>query len=90
MELTAFAHMARRDVKVIQPGLVYVIDWSAGWDISQLPSEPWISSNPFQSMKREQGMIGGRVIESESDDEHKGPVYVACVIHGLFVSRDRY
>jgi OTU domain-containing protein 3 len=26
MELTAFAHMTGRDVKVVQPGLVYVIE----------------------------------------------------------------
>jgi len=26
--------MARRDVKVIQPGLVYVIEWASGWDSS--------------------------------------------------------
>ncbi|KAL0952860.1 hypothetical protein HGRIS_007082 [Hohenbuehelia grisea] len=30
LELSAFAHMARRNVKVIQPGLVYVIEWTAG------------------------------------------------------------
>ncbi|PPQ75137.1 hypothetical protein CVT24_010099, partial [Panaeolus cyanescens] len=29
MELSAFAHMTRRNVKVIQPGLVYVIEWDA-------------------------------------------------------------
>ncbi|CAA7264042.1 unnamed protein product [Cyclocybe aegerita] len=30
MELSAFAHMTRRNVKVIQPGLVYVIEWATG------------------------------------------------------------
>lgn len=30
LELSAFAHMYRRNVKVIQPGLVYVIEWDAG------------------------------------------------------------
>lgn len=30
MELSAFAHMTRRDIKVVQPGLVYVIEWRAG------------------------------------------------------------
>ena len=34
MELTAFAHLKRRDVKVIQPGLVYVIEWRSGADLS--------------------------------------------------------
>ena len=33
MELSAFAHMTKRNVKVIQPGLVYVIEWNAaGWE----------------------------------------------------------
>ncbi|KAH8101214.1 hypothetical protein BXZ70DRAFT_999998 [Cristinia sonorae] len=32
LELSAFAHMTRRNVKVIQPGLVYVIEWNAGGD----------------------------------------------------------
>jgi hypothetical protein len=44
MELSAFAHMTRRNVKVIQPGLVYVIEWNAGgWeegDLSAGPSAP--------------------------------------------------
>lgn len=26
--------MIRRNVKVIQPGLVYVIEWEAGWDFA--------------------------------------------------------
>ncbi|VDB88492.1 unnamed protein product [Peniophora sp. CBMAI 1063] len=39
LELSAFAHMARRDVKVVQPGLVYVIEWAAGWDAGP-PSSP--------------------------------------------------
>lgn len=30
MELSAFAHMTKRNVKVVQPGLVYVIEWKAG------------------------------------------------------------
>ena len=30
MELSAFAHMTKRDIKVVQPGLVYVIEWRAG------------------------------------------------------------
>ncbi|KAF5353491.1 hypothetical protein D9756_007922 [Leucocoprinus leucothites] len=41
MELSAFAHMAKRNVKVVQPGLVYVIEWQA-FVVSQSPttSEP--------------------------------------------------
>lgn len=38
MELSAFAHWAQRDVKVIQPGLVYVIEWSA-FAVSPAPAQ---------------------------------------------------
>ncbi|EGN92658.1 hypothetical protein SERLA73DRAFT_172753 [Serpula lacrymans var. lacrymans S7.3] len=34
LELSAFAHRNHRNVKVIQPGLVYVIQWDAGGDPS--------------------------------------------------------
>jgi OTU domain-containing protein 3 len=39
LELSAFAHFARRNVKVIQPGLVYVIEWAAGGDLSPTRSK---------------------------------------------------
>ncbi|KAA1466914.1 cysteine proteinase [Dentipellis sp. KUC8613] len=45
LELSAFAHMARRDVKVIQPGLVYVIEWASGWDLTPESNEPVPSSS---------------------------------------------
>ncbi|KAI0267604.1 hypothetical protein BGY98DRAFT_1023076, partial [Russula aff. rugulosa BPL654] len=32
LELSAFSHMKKCNVKVIQPGLVYRIEWAAGWD----------------------------------------------------------
>jgi OTU domain-containing protein 3 len=37
LELSAFAHLKRKNVKVIQPGLVYVIEWDAG---SPFPDSP--------------------------------------------------
>ncbi|KAI0314059.1 hypothetical protein OF83DRAFT_1165358 [Amylostereum chailletii] len=77
LELSAFAHMARRDVKVIQPGLVYVIEWASGWDTSQIGNTPWISSNPFASLKREQGTMDAEEPMADASDEHVGPVYVA-------------
>ncbi|KAJ7801708.1 hypothetical protein B0H14DRAFT_3782518 [Mycena olivaceomarginata] len=40
MELSAFAHLTRRNVKVIQPGLVYVIEWAAGEGTSPTTSAP--------------------------------------------------
>jgi len=47
MELSAFAHLMRRNVKVIQPGLVYVIEWAAGGDPASFPtSSSAASANP--------------------------------------------
>ncbi|KAK7035676.1 OTU domain-containing protein [Favolaschia claudopus] len=42
MELSAFAHLTQRNVKVIQPGLVYVIEWAAGGG----PSSPTVPTVP--------------------------------------------
>ena len=42
LELSAFAHLKRRNVKVIQPGLVYVIEWMGGGE----PSSPKVSHSP--------------------------------------------
>jgi OTU domain-containing protein 3 len=38
VELSAFAHLMKRNVKVIQPGLVYVIEWNAGGEVEDLES----------------------------------------------------
>lgn len=38
LELSAFAHMMQRNIKVVQPGLVYVIEWDAGG--AERPKEP--------------------------------------------------
>lgn len=39
LELSAFAHMTKRNVKVVQPGLVYVIEWDA-WGEGDRPASP--------------------------------------------------
>jgi hypothetical protein len=41
LELSAFAHLKHKNVKVIQPGLVYVIEWGAG---APFPSSPRAST----------------------------------------------
>ncbi|EMD35208.1 hypothetical protein CERSUDRAFT_116678 [Gelatoporia subvermispora B] len=46
LELSAFAHMTHRNVKVIQPGLVYVIEWSAGGDPAEEPTPTKGPSEP--------------------------------------------
>ncbi|KAF8588041.1 cysteine proteinase [Ramaria rubella] len=45
LELSAFAHLKRRNVKVIQPGLVYVIEWDCGWGADPSPS---ITESPVE------------------------------------------
>lgn len=50
MELSAFAHLTRRNVKVIQPGLVYVIEWAAGGDAAdQSPQRHQGTASPSSS-----------------------------------------
>ncbi|KAG6914306.1 hypothetical protein DXG01_001193 [Tephrocybe rancida] len=41
MELSAFAHMEKRDVKVVQPGLVYVIEWRAFAGSPKVPAKSY-------------------------------------------------
>lgn len=48
LELSAFAHYARRHVKVIQPGLVYVIEWNAGGDEIEASASPSTRGCPDQ------------------------------------------
>lgn len=45
MELSAFAHMARCNIKVIQPGLVYVIEWHA-FSLPPFPDHPLSHLHP--------------------------------------------
>ncbi|KAI0027132.1 hypothetical protein K488DRAFT_74786 [Vararia minispora EC-137] len=49
LELTAFAHMARRDIKVVQPGLVYIIEWSSGWEPDALAAAASSSSSSLST-----------------------------------------
>jgi OTU domain-containing protein 3 len=60
MELTAFAHMTGRDVKVVQPGLVYVIEANAFGGSPDPPppldpnaSEPALNSRDARKSRRE-------------------------------------
>jgi hypothetical protein len=54
MELSAFAHMTGRDVKVIQPGLVYVIEHSAFADpeVPQATSPPATDESQLDSREK--------------------------------------
>ena len=65
MELSAFAHMTRRNIKVIQPGLVYII---------QCDSTPGPSQNTPD--ERQQDLSD---VEDEDDYVDEPTIYVACV-----------
>ena len=53
MELSAFAHLARRNIKVIQPGLVYVIEWNAGGDLDDPQNDSsHMDDNPVDARER--------------------------------------
>jgi OTU domain-containing protein 3 len=61
LELSAFAHLTRRNVKVVQPGLVYVIEWATGADLSpnrttnpDLPSDVSLDDREKRRLRREQ------------------------------------
>ena len=84
LELSAFAHMARRDVKVVQPGLVYVIEWAAGWDAgppsspsSALPDLPAVAGPSSRKAERKARKAAGLPPEStaqemEEDEDSAG------------------
>jgi len=78
--------MKRRNVKVIQPGLVYVIDWQSG----ESPSAPAVSgeASPKTPMSpRDQRRFRRDLqrdvpdLDGDDDDEEVTPgvIYVACV-----------
>lgn len=63
LELSAFAHLKHRNVKVIQPGLVYVIEWDGGESSVSKDSKRW----------------KGKSKESDTpgEEEEQGAVYIA-------------
>lgn len=93
MELSAFAHMTHRNVKVIQPGLVYVIEWDAGGDpvteedptpstqSGASPTEDGVQSNREKRRKRSEKDKLTRPPLPDATDESAPPltVYVAYV-----------
>ncbi|KAF8840659.1 cysteine proteinase [Paxillus ammoniavirescens] len=80
LELSAFAHFARRNVKVIQPGLVYVIEWNTAGDVitDQSPSttihgdEQLMDVRERRRLRKQQQHEGG--LEEEDANE---TIYVA-------------
>ncbi|KAI0706013.1 hypothetical protein C8T65DRAFT_234108 [Cerioporus squamosus] len=82
LELSAFAHMTKRNVKVIQPGLVYVIEWAAGGDFDEASEAQNDDSNTDDREKRRQRRERRRSeAEMSAEDTEPstatGTVYVA-------------
>lgn len=93
LELSAFAHLTRRNVKVIQPGLVYVIEWAGGGNSS--PTSPTAPSLVIPDHSDDQSLDGRerrrlrrerRAEKKEAKekevidvdaDEDRGTIYVA-------------
>ncbi|KAG5732471.1 hypothetical protein E4T56_gene13875, partial [Termitomyces sp. T112] len=65
LELSAFAHMERRDVKVVQPGLVYVIEWKA---FASPVASPRVKAKGYKGYIYEEGEESE---ESEESDEEE-------------------
>lgn len=64
MELSAFAHLKRRNVKVIQPGLVYVIEWNCGWvgddDVGEGASTSKVEQHDVEGNNDEEAELNDR------------------------------
>lgn len=84
MELSAFAHLTRRNIKVVQPGLVYVIQCDP-----QQPKSPKSMDSPskhtrFSSSK---GLDGGGDTATSPQEEYEADgstIYVAYVTSSSF------
>jgi len=75
LELSAFAHFSRRNVKVIQPGLVYVIEWKAGAEIDDQSSSQ-DNEREARRKKRQQQ----RDDAMHDSQESEATIYVASVV----------
>ncbi|KAF6749835.1 hypothetical protein DFP72DRAFT_1141462 [Ephemerocybe angulata] len=72
LELSAFAHMVKRNVKVVQPGLVYVIEWGAGLDAEEREVELGRRRKEEEREREREGfvMCVGTVYVAYHDWEH--------------------
>ena len=88
MELSAFAHFTQRNIKVIQPGLVYVIEWNAGGDPDDFKKDDNHADNTPADARERRKQRRERIKEkthtapTQIDSEHDDPltrstIYVA-------------
>ncbi|KAK2460426.1 hypothetical protein APHAL10511_007591 [Amanita phalloides] len=74
MELSAFAHLTRRDIKVIQPGLVYVIEWNAGGDPDDFLQADHAHDNSGDARERRRQRRERMKEKHHQDDEQDPPL----------------
>ncbi|KAJ3799575.1 hypothetical protein GGU11DRAFT_858414, partial [Lentinula aff. detonsa] len=78
MELSAFAHLVKRNIKVVQPGLVYVIQWDPSQPKSPKSSSKKAGDSPARytrsSSSRELGDGDALITPGEDQDS---TIYVA-------------
>ncbi|KAH7882750.1 hypothetical protein F5I97DRAFT_1939324 [Phlebopus sp. FC_14] len=78
LELSAFAHFSRRNVKVIQPGLVYVIEWTAGGGGDILADQSSARAEEVTDQREKRRLRKHHLREDPSCEEEAGnTVYVA-------------
>lgn len=91
LELSAFAHLTQRNVKVVQPGLVYVIEWAAGGDApisahsrTSTEHDSSLDEREQRRLRRDSKRADRRQVDDiDGDDNEKyadpsaGAVYVA-------------
>ena len=83
MELSAFAHLTKRNIKVIQPGLVYVIEWRAG-ESSPTASSSKDENTPRRSKRTQRPPVSSSSKQS-NQDENQQIVKIGTGKHGYYV-----
>ncbi|KZT58156.1 cysteine proteinase [Calocera cornea HHB12733] len=77
LELSAFAHRFQRDVKVVQPGLVYVISCAA--PPSPIKSHPSPLTAPSELDEREARRLRREALKKAAEDAVIGPAQTTSV-----------
>jgi hypothetical protein len=90
MELSAFAHLSKRNIKVIQPGLVYVIEWQAGESSTTASSSSSKDENlppePRRSKRTQRPSVSSpSKHSSNSINENQQIVKIGTGKHGYYV-----
>jgi hypothetical protein len=87
MELSAFAHLTKRNIKVIQPGLVYVIEWHAGESPSTVSSSSPQENTPRRSKRTQRPPVSSSSKQSSisNPDENQQIVKIGTGKHGYYV-----